>query len=59
MKLNTLGDGKLRVSEICLGATDLAQLKQNIHSIKVELDAETLAGIDAIQHGPTTAGLEP
>ncbi len=31
-----------------VGATDLAQLKQNIDSVKVELDAETLAGIDAI-----------
>ena len=31
-----------------VGATDLAQLKHNIDSVKVELDAETLAGIDAI-----------
>ncbi len=31
-----------------VGATDLAQLKQNIDSVKVELDAGTLAGIDAI-----------
>ncbi len=31
-----------------VGATDLAQLKQNIDSVKVELDAETLSGIDAV-----------
>ncbi len=31
-----------------VGATDLAQLKQNVDSVKRELDAETLAGIDAI-----------
>jgi aryl-alcohol dehydrogenase-like predicted oxidoreductase len=37
------------VASTIIGATDLAQLKQNIDSVKVELDAETLAGIDAIQ----------
>jgi aryl-alcohol dehydrogenase (NADP+) len=37
------------VASSIVGATDLAQLKQNIDSVKVELDAETLAGIDAIQ----------
>jgi aryl-alcohol dehydrogenase-like predicted oxidoreductase len=31
-----------------VGATDLAQLKQNVDSVKIELDAETLAGIDAV-----------
>jgi aryl-alcohol dehydrogenase (NADP+) len=31
-----------------VGATDLAQLKQNIDSVKVELDTDTLEGIDAI-----------
>ena len=31
-----------------VGVTDLAQLKQNIDSVKLELDAETLAGIDNI-----------
>ena len=36
------------VASTIVGATDLAQLKQNIDSIKIELDAETLAGIDAI-----------
>lgn len=36
------------VASTITGATDLAQLKQNIDSVKVELDAETLAGIDAI-----------
>ncbi len=36
------------VASTIVGATDLAQLKQNIDSVKVELDAETLAGIDAI-----------
>ena len=36
------------VASTLVGATDLAQLKQNIDSVKVELDAETLAGIDAI-----------
>jgi len=36
------------VASSIVGATDLAQLKQNIDSVKVELDAETLAGIDAI-----------
>jgi aryl-alcohol dehydrogenase (NADP+) len=36
------------VASTIVGATDLAQLKQNIESVKVELDAETLAGIDAI-----------
>jgi len=38
------------VASTIIGATDLAQLKQNIDSVKVELDTETLAGIDAI-HG--------
>lgn len=36
------------VASIIVGATDLAQLKQNVDSVKTELDAETLAGIDAI-----------
>ena len=36
------------VASTIVGATDLAQLKQNIDSVKVELDAETLAGIEAI-----------
>jgi len=36
------------VASTIVGATDLAQLKQNIDSVKVELDADTLAGIDAI-----------
>ncbi len=36
------------VASTIVGATDLAQLKQNIDSVKVELDAEGLAGIDAI-----------
>ena len=36
------------VASTIVGATDLAQLKQNIDSVKVELDARTLAGIDAI-----------
>jgi aryl-alcohol dehydrogenase-like predicted oxidoreductase len=36
------------VASTIVGATDLAQLKQNIDSVKVELDAGTLAGIDAI-----------
>jgi len=36
------------VASTIVGATDLAQLKQNIDSVKTELDAETLAGIDAI-----------
>ena len=36
------------VASTIIGATDLAQLKQNIDSVKVELDAETLAGIDTI-----------
>ncbi|MHB8668918.1 MAG: aldo/keto reductase, partial [Burkholderiales bacterium] len=36
------------VASSLVGATDLAQLKQNIDSVKVELDAETLQGIDAI-----------
>ena len=36
------------VASTIVGATDLAQLKQNIDSVKVGLDAETLAGIDAI-----------
>ena len=36
------------VASTLVGATDLAQLKQNIDSVKIELDAETLAGIDAI-----------
>ena len=36
------------VASTIIGATDLAQLKQNIDSVKVELDADTLAGIDAI-----------
>ncbi len=36
------------VASTIVGATDLVQLKQNIGSVKVELDAETLAGIDAI-----------
>jgi aryl-alcohol dehydrogenase (NADP+) len=36
------------VASTIIGTTDLAQLKQNIDSVKVELDAETLAGIDAI-----------
>ena len=31
-----------------IGATDLAQLKQNIDSVKAVLDADTIAGIDAI-----------
>ena len=37
------------VASTIVGATDLAQLKQNIDSVKLDLDAETLAGIDAIQ----------
>ena len=36
------------VASSLVGATDLAQLKQNIDSVKVELDAATLEGIDAI-----------
>jgi aryl-alcohol dehydrogenase-like predicted oxidoreductase len=36
------------VASSIVGATDLAQLKQDIDSLKVELDAETLSGIDAI-----------
>ena len=36
------------VAASIVGATDLAQLKQNIDSVKTELDAETLAGIDDI-----------
>jgi aryl-alcohol dehydrogenase (NADP+) len=36
------------VASTIVGATDLAQLKQNIDSVKVEVDAGTLAGIDAI-----------
>lgn len=36
------------VASTIVGATDLAQLKQDIDSVKLELDAETLAGIDAI-----------
>ncbi|TSA16567.1 MAG: NADP(H)-dependent aldo-keto reductase [Betaproteobacteria bacterium] len=36
------------VASTIIGATDLAQLKQNLDSVKVELDADTLAGIDAI-----------
>lgn len=36
------------VASTLVGATDLAQLKQNVDSVKLELDAETLAGIDAI-----------
>jgi len=36
------------VASTIVGATDLAQLKQNIDSVKVELDAATLEGIDAI-----------
>ena len=36
------------VASSLIGATDLAQLKQNIDSVKVELDAATLEGIDAI-----------
>jgi aryl-alcohol dehydrogenase (NADP+) len=36
------------VASTIVGATDLAQLKQNVDSVKVELDAETQAGIDAI-----------
>jgi aryl-alcohol dehydrogenase (NADP+) len=44
------------VASTIVGATDLAQLKQNIDSVKVELDAETLAGIDAIhQRYPSPA----
>ena len=37
------------VASTIVGATDLAQLKQNIDSVTLDLDAETLAGIDAIQ----------
>ena len=36
------------VASTIVGATDLAQLKQNLDSVNIELDAETLAGIDAI-----------
>ena len=36
------------VASTIIGATDLAQMKQNIDSVKVELDAGTLAEIDAI-----------
>lgn len=36
------------VASSLVGATDLAQLKQNIDSVKVELDVATLEGIDAI-----------
>ncbi len=36
------------VASTVVGATDLAQLKQNLDSVKLELDAETLAAIDAI-----------
>lgn len=36
------------VASTIIGATDLAQLKQSIDSVKIELDADTLAGIDAI-----------
>ena len=36
------------VASSLIGATDLAQLKQNIDSVKIELDATTLEGIDAI-----------
>ncbi len=36
------------VTSVILGATSLAQLKQDIDSVKVTLSAEVLAGIDAI-----------
>lgn len=36
------------VASTIIGATTMEQLKRNIDSVNVTLDAETLAGIDAI-----------